>query len=192
MPAQRAFTYANVMSTAAVVVALAAGTSYAAEKVHLPKNSVGTKQLKDGAVRSDKIKDGSVGSGDLAAGAVTAGKLDAATLASLSQPRAYGVFTGSGSLLVARSKNVTVTKLDGQFGAYCVTPTAASGIDPTKTTIIATPDFNDGTGTDHIVQIVNTTQPDQTSECPHGYLLVTDADLTGWTRANIAVSFVIP
>lgn len=201
MTAPSRFTYANVMSTAAVVIALAAGTSYAAEKVQLPKDSVGAKQLKDDAVRSDNIQDGavgandlgagSVGSGQLANGAVTDSKLSPATLAALSQPRAYGVFTGAGTLVAARSKNVTVSKLPG-YGAYCVTPTPASGIDPTRTTIVATPDFSDGTGAWHIVQLVNATQSTQPTDCPGGFELVTDTDVNPFSRADIAVSFVIP
>lgn len=50
-------TYANVMSTIAVFVALG-GTSYAA--LTLPRNSVGATQLKAGSVRSSEIKDRSV------------------------------------------------------------------------------------------------------------------------------------
>ncbi len=50
-------TYANVMATIAVFIALG-GVSYAAMK--LPKNSVGTKQLKKNAVTMAKIKDGAV------------------------------------------------------------------------------------------------------------------------------------
>jgi hypothetical protein len=46
-------TYANVMATIAVFLALG-GASYAAFK--LPKNSVGTKQLKNNAVTTKKIK----------------------------------------------------------------------------------------------------------------------------------------
>lgn len=46
-------TYANVMATIAVFIALG-GASYAATQ--LPKNSVGTKQLKNGAVSLKKIK----------------------------------------------------------------------------------------------------------------------------------------
>jgi hypothetical protein len=51
------FTYANVMATIAVFIALG-GASYAAVK--LPKNSVGTKQIKKGAVTGAKIKDGTI------------------------------------------------------------------------------------------------------------------------------------
>jgi hypothetical protein len=45
-------TYANVMATIAVFIALG-GTGYAALK--LPKNSVGTKQIKNGAVTGKKV-----------------------------------------------------------------------------------------------------------------------------------------
>ena len=46
-------TYANVMATIAVFIALG-GASYAA--IQLPKNSVGTKQMKKNAVTTAKIK----------------------------------------------------------------------------------------------------------------------------------------
>jgi hypothetical protein len=45
-------TYANVMSTVAVFIALG-GASYAA--INLPKNSVGTKQIKKNAVNGSKV-----------------------------------------------------------------------------------------------------------------------------------------
>jgi hypothetical protein len=52
-PVRRHLTYANVMSTIAVFVALG-GVSYAAAT--LPRHSVGTRQLKDNAVTSPKVK----------------------------------------------------------------------------------------------------------------------------------------
>ena len=54
---------AVIIATAALVVALG-GTSYAV--VSIPRNSVGTTQLKANAVTSPKIKDGSVAVADLA------------------------------------------------------------------------------------------------------------------------------
>jgi hypothetical protein len=73
-------TYANVMATVAVFIALG-GASYAA--VVLPKNSVGSKQIKNGqiktadlannAVTSPKVKDGSLLSADFAPGQLVAG-----------------------------------------------------------------------------------------------------------------------
>lgn len=53
-----------VMSTLALVVALGSGTAYAASA--LAKNSVGTKQLRDGAVTTAKVKDGTLAVVDLA------------------------------------------------------------------------------------------------------------------------------
>jgi hypothetical protein len=52
-------TYANVTATLALFLVLAGGSAIAAKQV-LPKNTVGTAQLKNGAVTGAKIKDGSV------------------------------------------------------------------------------------------------------------------------------------
>jgi hypothetical protein len=52
--------YANVMSTIAVFIALG-GTSYA-----VARNSIGTAQLKNNAVTSAKVKNGTLKTGDLA------------------------------------------------------------------------------------------------------------------------------
>jgi hypothetical protein len=62
--------YANVMATVAVFIALGGG-AYAAIK--LPANSVGTKQLKHDAVVSSKVKNGSLTGQDFAAGTVLKG-----------------------------------------------------------------------------------------------------------------------
>jgi hypothetical protein len=58
--------YANVVATLALFIALG-GTGYAA--IDLPRNSVGTAEIRDGAVRSRDIRDGSVRTRDLAPGA---------------------------------------------------------------------------------------------------------------------------
>jgi|GEM_PF-738474 len=75
--------YANVVSAMAIVIALGAGTAWAANQ--LPPNSVGTEQLKTGAVTPDKlrknavtetkIKNGAVGSSKIASAAVTSAKI---------------------------------------------------------------------------------------------------------------------
>jgi hypothetical protein len=69
---RRSLSYANVMATIAVFLALGGG-AYAA--INLPKNSVGTKQLKNRAVTGAKIKQGAVTSARLAGGAVTGAKV---------------------------------------------------------------------------------------------------------------------
>jgi hypothetical protein len=58
-------TYANVMATVAVFIALG-GASYAAIKV--PKNSVGAKQIKKNAVKASEIANSSVGTEEVANG----------------------------------------------------------------------------------------------------------------------------
>jgi hypothetical protein len=61
---------ALVIAVLALVVAMG-GTGYAALK--LPKNSVGSKQIKSNAVSSSKVKDGSLLAGDFKAGQLPAG-----------------------------------------------------------------------------------------------------------------------
>ena len=63
-------TYANVMATVAVFVALG-GSAYAAAS--LPRNSVGPRQLKKNAVRASKVKNGSLLLQDFKAGQVPRG-----------------------------------------------------------------------------------------------------------------------
>ncbi len=73
-------TYANVIATLALFLALG-GVGYAA--THLPRNSVGSRQLKAGAVTGAKIrrgavtgakvKDGSLSAADLAPGTIPSG-----------------------------------------------------------------------------------------------------------------------
>lgn len=62
------FTYANVMSTLGVFMALG-GTSYA-----VARNSIGTAQLKNGAVTSAKVRNGTLTAGDVAGGVLSAGR----------------------------------------------------------------------------------------------------------------------
>jgi hypothetical protein len=61
------WTYANVASSIALFAALG-GSSYAA--VTLPRNSVGTKQLRAGSVTGSEIRDRAIRSGDIRNGGV--------------------------------------------------------------------------------------------------------------------------
>src|SRR5262245_61992136 len=61
----RRITYANVISTTALFLALG-GVSYATYQ--LPANSVGNEQLKANAVTTDKVKDGTLKTADIAPG----------------------------------------------------------------------------------------------------------------------------
>jgi hypothetical protein len=62
-------TYANVISTLALFLVLVGGTAFAASQV-LPKNSVGTKQIKNNAITVTKIKNGAVTAAKFAPGAI--------------------------------------------------------------------------------------------------------------------------
>jgi hypothetical protein len=60
-------TYANVMATIAVFIALG-GSTYAATQVQ--RNSVGNRQLKKNAVTTEKVKDGAIIEADLEPGLI--------------------------------------------------------------------------------------------------------------------------
>jgi hypothetical protein len=116
MHLRRRLTYANVMVTLLAFVVLGGGGAYAA--THLSKNSVGTKQLKNGAVTGAKVKDGSLGAGDFKAGQVPAGpkgdpgpKGDTGPVGPAGAPGAPGAALGyahidHGELDAAHSKGV--------------------------------------------------------------------------------------
>jgi hypothetical protein len=70
--ARRLLTFSNVVACLALFIALG-GASYAAFK--LPKNSVGTKQLKRGAVSAAKVKPGSLLAKDFKAGQLPGGAI---------------------------------------------------------------------------------------------------------------------
>jgi hypothetical protein len=67
------FTYANVVATMALFIAVGGASAFAATQ--LPKNSVGAKQLKKGAVNTAKIKDGAISETKIKDGAVTGAKI---------------------------------------------------------------------------------------------------------------------
>jgi hypothetical protein len=70
-------TYANVMATIAVFIALG-GASYAALKI--PKSSVGAKQLKKNAVTTAKVKNEAITAAKVRKGTLTGAQIKASTL----------------------------------------------------------------------------------------------------------------
>jgi hypothetical protein len=151
----------NAIAYLALFVALG-GTSYAAIK--LPANSVGTKQIKKGAVTSAKIKNGSITTADLAAGTLKAGgvgpagpagpkgETGAAGAKGETGPagapgiaRAYAVVKTDVTFDAARTKNFTaVSRLS--TGLYCLTP--AAGIDPSTLSAVVSPEWGGSLGAD--------------------------------------------
>jgi hypothetical protein len=127
-------TYANVMSSIAAFLAIG-GVGWAAAT--LPKNSVGTPQLKTDAVTAAKIKKGHVTGLDAKNDTFTGAHIKEATLAKVPTAgnalklggalpaaynigRAYGYISEGGPLVAARSRNI-VNSVRQSTGVYCVT-----------------------------------------------------------------------
>lgn len=87
----RHLTYANVVSTLALFIALGIGSAYAANQ--LAPKSVGAKQLRPGAVTADKIRKNAVIAPKLKAAAVKQGKLAGGAVST--EKLAAGAVTGS-------------------------------------------------------------------------------------------------
>jgi hypothetical protein len=60
----------HAIAYVALFAAVGGGTAIAAKKVKLPRNSVGPKQIKAGAVDTSKVKDGSLTNADFATGTI--------------------------------------------------------------------------------------------------------------------------
>lgn len=106
--------YANVIATIALFVALGG----AAVAAGLPKNSVGSKQLKKGAVTAAKLHRGAVTAGKIAPKAVVAGKLGANAVlpGNLGNGVVSSAKLGNGSVIASKIKNgvVTTNKLQNE------------------------------------------------------------------------------
>lgn len=150
-------TPAMVVATVALVVALA-GTGYAA--FTLPARSVGTQQLKNGAVTGPKVRRHTLLAVDFASGQLphgTAGPPGPAGTA-----RAYGVVSAAGVLNTSRSRGLASANpvTHPGTGRYCIF--VASGINPATTTIVASPDQSDSGATAQVNS--------SASDCPSGAL----------------------
>jgi hypothetical protein len=106
--------YSNVIATMALFIALG-GVAVAAG---LPKNSVGPKQLKRGAVTAAKIRKQAVTSAKLATGAVTIGKLGPNSVGpnNIGNGAVTTPKLGAGSVIASTIKNsvVTTNKLNNE------------------------------------------------------------------------------
>ena len=124
-------TFANVVSVLALFVALG-GASYAA--VNLPKNSVGTKQLKGKSVGTKQLKGKAVSSKKLNAGAVNSAKVRDRSLRAIDFKEGELLAGPTGP---AGATGITGTAgADGQPGATGATgPTGPAG-DPGATSVV--------------------------------------------------------
>lgn len=102
-------TYANVMATAAIFIALG-GVSYAAFK--LPKNSVGTKQIKDNAISGAKIKAGAITGSKIAAGSIGSSSIDLKTLGTVPSASEANHATSAGTATSATTAGTANTAVN--------------------------------------------------------------------------------
>ena len=155
-------TYANVMTTLALVLAVGGASAFAAGQ--LAKNSVGKKQLKanavttakikkaavtrakirNGAIDTTKVADGSLGSAEVSAAGVPFGRRVQTLSTSASVPVAAGVVypLSPGSWVQnAGEHNFLVGGVDITFSAACTAPREVVAlllvdpVDPAKPTI---------------------------------------------------------
>jgi hypothetical protein len=100
-------TYSNVIASVALFIALGG----AAVAAGMPKNSVGPRQLKKGAVTAAKIHRGAVTSGKLAPKSVVAGKLgpNAVTPGNIVNGGITTAKIGAGAVIASSIKNGVVT-----------------------------------------------------------------------------------
>ncbi len=118
--------YSNVIATIALFVALGG----AAVAAGLPKNSVGTNQLKKGAVTAAKIRKQAVTSGKLAAGAVGPGKIgpNAIGPSNIGNGAITSAKIGAGAVIANSIKNGVVTTNKLNNGAVTGQKLAANAV----------------------------------------------------------------
>jgi hypothetical protein len=113
-------TYANVMSTIALVLALGGATAFAAVK--LGPNTIGARQLKANAVTAAKIKAGAVNTSEIANGAVGGAQLSAGDVSG--NKIASGAVSGD---KIADGAITTGKLADGSVTASKIDPAALPG-----------------------------------------------------------------
>jgi hypothetical protein len=102
-------TYANVMATVAVFIALG-GTGYAA--IHLPRNSVGRSQLRRHAVSNSKLAVGAVTASRVRSNALGGAQINESKLGTVPSALAAGAAQSAGSAANAdRLNGVTAAQL---------------------------------------------------------------------------------
>jgi hypothetical protein len=103
---------AFVVALLALAVALS-GTAYAAAK--LPKNSVGSKQIKTSAVKSVDVKDDGLTGTDVKADSLTGADVNESTLV---LPRQAGTVTLTGTSFHPRTSSTTMTAVGSAGAVY--------------------------------------------------------------------------
>ncbi|MBS1889101.1 MAG: collagen-like protein [Actinobacteria bacterium] len=158
-------TYANVVASLALFVALAGGTAFAATQ--LGKESVGTRQLTKEAVTPSKLSKKSKATltgpqgpkGDTGAQGPRGERGEAGAPGSAV---AFARIEANGTLDVAASKNVASASLSSITGVYCIAPSV-----PVQSIEVTTPHVGGDTGTFTQGSIIANGDP-LTLACPAG------------------------
>ena len=117
--------YANVVSTIALFLALGGATAYAVDQ--LPPKSIGAKQLRPGAVTADKIRKNAVSAPKIVAQAIKSGKI------------------AGGAVKEAKLANASVTNAKLASGAVStekIGPDAVTGAQVNEGTLSQVPSAN--------------------------------------------------
>jgi hypothetical protein len=187
----RHLSYANIVATLALLFAMSGGAL--AAKHYLVNSS---KQINPKVLKKLRGKAGSPGRAGApgARGAQGIAGVSGASGApgapgANGTARAYGVVKSDGSIVAAKTKGLTASRLNP--GSYCVTPTAESGIDPATVQAIAE---SDGTESATEASIVVTAgAATKEASCPGGWLFITMNPKAGvFSPANAAISVVVP
>jgi hypothetical protein len=119
-------TYANVVATLALFVAIGGAGAFAAS--HLGKNSVGSKQLKKNAVTTAKIKKGAVTAAKIAKETITGTQVHPASLtgADVQDGSLTGTDIDQSTLTSVRASNVTGVALNGDCTPAAPFPSGVS------------------------------------------------------------------
>jgi pilus assembly protein FimV len=188
---RRHLSYANIVATLALLFAMSGGALAAK---HYLINS--TRQINPKVLKKLKGNAGSPGRSGAPGAAGTQGI--AGVNGSSGVPgaagangtaRAYGVVKSDGTIVPAKTKGLAATKVNP--GSYCVTPTAASGIDPTTVQAIAESDATESATEASIV--VTAAAATKEATCPGGWLFITMNPKAGvFSPANAALSVIVP
>lgn len=187
-------TFANVVSVLALCVALG-GTAIAAG---LARDSIKSKQIKAGAVKTEeladsavtgaKVENGSLTGGDFAAGQVPAGP--AGPAGADGTARAYGtvLFSGCapspGACTVTDSKGIASVQ-HNSGGRYCV---AATGIDGREVSAVVAMEFSTTSPLEN-ASIATVNNP---TGCPNPTDFVVRTQRAGADADNVSFTIIIP
>ena len=200
MPARPRLTYANVVSTLALVIALSTGGAYAAGLIQtrdIADEAVTTAKLRDGAATTAKIHDGAVkrakiadnavngakvGDGALTGADIANGSVSGADLGQrASRPSAFALITSEGAVYEdAASSGITTDNIsrvpipDAEPGEYYAGVYCLHDLAVAPATVSATPSFI-GSGPAMIIAALGAG-----SHCPPG----TDVSIKTYFNAS--------